>query len=190
MAIKVPSGFQLTSGEPIDVRFIMTKAEMAAVNDERMPDLYFTLCKDDGNFYVYRKSNDPDKSFGRFKLMDEVAAAEVAAQIKRSSDKPADETSTWDNLADAQAYALTGDLAYVGQIIYVKEDDSFYKIGVNESGTKILSQLPDEKFITEIKSKVIELSNKISSMEDKLLAEADTETETLNLLTKLSAELN
>ena len=190
MAIKIPSGFQLTSTDPIDLRFIMTKAEMVAVNDGRMPDLYFTLCKDDGQFYIYRKSNDPSIAFGKFKLIDEVAAAEAAAQIKRASGSPADETSAWDKLEEAQAYALAGELAYDGQIVYVKENDSFYKISTNESGTRILGQLPDEKFIEEINSKLLDAVNRIVAMEDKLLAEADVATETLSLSTKLSAALS
>lgn len=94
MAIKVLSAFQLTSNEPIDTRLILTKNEMRAINDERMPDLYFTICSDDNQLYIYNKSSTASGDLGKFNLVDKVKASEITGKIQRSVGKAADDTST------------------------------------------------------------------------------------------------
>ena len=67
MGIKISQGFQRTGAFPIDESLLLTKAEMLAINDALMPDRYFTLCKDDGNFYIYDKSiTTPSTETGKF----------------------------------------------------------------------------------------------------------------------------
>lgn len=190
MAIRVPSAFQLTSNEPIDTRLILTKDEMRVINDERMPDLYFTICSDDNQLYIYNKSSTTDGDLGKFNLVDKVKASEVTSKIQRSVGGAADDTSTWDTKDAAEEYAFNNDLAYAGQVIYIKEDDSFYKIGVNNAGTKTLSKLPDEKFIENINTQIVKLGERINELENKILATADANEETLSLLTKLSDVLD
>lgn len=186
MAIKVLGGLKVITADPIETRLVLTKEQMIAIKDEQMPSVYFAICSDDGNFYLYNKANEIDKLTGRYRLINESTIVQVAQKIQRTENIPADATSSWLTLADAQEYAFHNSIAYVGQVIYVKETDSFYKIGKNELGTTTLSLLPDEKFIETVNSKILALSNQISQIGDKILASADLLTETLTLTEKLN----
>lgn len=66
MAIKVSQPFQRTSSNPIDETLTLTKAQMLTVNDNLMPNKYFTICQDDGFIYIYDKSNPADPETGKF----------------------------------------------------------------------------------------------------------------------------
>ena len=66
MAIKVNAGFSVGAGVPIDERLVLTKAEMLAINESTMPDVYMACCKDDGKIYVYNKANTPNTDTGKF----------------------------------------------------------------------------------------------------------------------------
>lgn len=66
MPIKVSQAFERTSAAPIDTTFALTKAQMLTVNDNLMPDYYFTVCQDDGKIYMYDKTATPDPATGKF----------------------------------------------------------------------------------------------------------------------------
>jgi hypothetical protein len=66
MAIKISQPFQRTSSNPIDETLTLTKAQMLTVNDNLMPNKYFTICQDDGFIYIYDKSNPADPETGKF----------------------------------------------------------------------------------------------------------------------------
>lgn len=66
MAIKVNAGFAVGAGVPIDERLVLTKAEMLAINESTMPDVYMACCKDDGKIYVFNKANTPNTDTGKF----------------------------------------------------------------------------------------------------------------------------
>ena len=66
MAINVSQPFHRTTAKPIDDSMLLTLAEMRAVNDNVMPDHYFTICKDDGSLYLYHKSATPSPGSGKF----------------------------------------------------------------------------------------------------------------------------
>lgn len=68
MAISVLSGFKVGSTDPIDSRFVMTKAQMAAIADSVMPEVYITVCSEDGKLYAYKKDNEVDANTGKFRL--------------------------------------------------------------------------------------------------------------------------
>lgn len=70
MAINLSQAFHRTSNNPIDDTLALTKAEMLTVNDNLMPNKYFTICQDDGKLYLYAKSNTPDASTGRFRVFE------------------------------------------------------------------------------------------------------------------------
>ena len=67
MAINVSQAFHRTSANPIDESLALTKAQMLTVNDNLMPNKYFTVCQDDGKIYLYDKTNEPDVETGRFR---------------------------------------------------------------------------------------------------------------------------
>lgn len=67
MAFKVSQGFERTSNEPIDTTLVMTKSQMANVEEALMPESYFCVCSENGKFYIYNKQNDPLPDTGKFK---------------------------------------------------------------------------------------------------------------------------
>lgn len=66
MAIKVSQAFQRTSANPVDETMALTKAQMLAVDDNLMPNKYFTVCQDDGALYLYDKSATASAETGKF----------------------------------------------------------------------------------------------------------------------------
>jgi len=68
MAVSFPSGFKITSAEAVDTRIVLTKAEMLAIKKAQMPSVYFCICKEDGQLYLYNGANDIDPVTGRFRL--------------------------------------------------------------------------------------------------------------------------
>ena len=68
--IKVSTGFQVTSADAIDARIALTKDQMKAVNDNQMPDRYFTICQEDGKLYLYDKTKAVDENTGKFRVFE------------------------------------------------------------------------------------------------------------------------
>ena len=69
MAINLGMGFKVGNMEPIDARFVMSKAEMLAVTPATQPDVYFCVCSDDSLMYVYDSSNSEDATTGKFRCV-------------------------------------------------------------------------------------------------------------------------
>ena len=44
-----------------------TLAEMKAVVDKRMPDIFTATCKETGKFYIYNKTNEVDETLGKWR---------------------------------------------------------------------------------------------------------------------------
>lgn len=82
MAIQLPSGFMIGSREPIDNRLVLTKAEMLAMSEAIMPDVYFAVCKDDGKVYVYDKNSITQSSETGFFKVYEAATDETTIALK------------------------------------------------------------------------------------------------------------
>lgn len=71
MAIKLSQGFRITSKEPIDKRFILTKAMMADAGTEfPMPNNYFAVCHEDNRIYIYNENNKHKPETGKFRPLD------------------------------------------------------------------------------------------------------------------------
>ena len=66
--IQLPQGFKINGRDAIDVRLILSKAEMLTINDNTMPNVYFAICKDDGKMYIYNKSNESLSDTGKYRL--------------------------------------------------------------------------------------------------------------------------
>lgn len=66
--MKVGMAFERTSVAAIDESLTLTKAQMVAVDDNKMPDKYFTICTDDGKLYLYDKSATPNAETGKYTL--------------------------------------------------------------------------------------------------------------------------
>lgn len=72
--ITINYGFKINAKESIDVRLILSKADMLACSGARpkylLPDLYFGLCTDDGYFYKYDVTATEDPETGKFRKID------------------------------------------------------------------------------------------------------------------------
>ena len=44
-----------------------TLAEMKAIIDKRMPDIFTATCKETGKFYIYNKTNEVDETLGKWR---------------------------------------------------------------------------------------------------------------------------
>ena len=69
MAIKLPQGFDILSKAPVDVRLVLTKEQMRDSGEtlkKVMPEKYFAVCKDDGEFYIYDKLGEFSEETGYF----------------------------------------------------------------------------------------------------------------------------
>lgn len=64
--IQIIQGFKVSTRDAVDNRLLLSKAEMVVVNDNQMPEKYFTVCKDDGTLYLYDKSATPSAETGKF----------------------------------------------------------------------------------------------------------------------------
>ena len=85
MAIPSASGFSIGSTDPIDNRLVLTKAQMKAANDNIFPEVYLTICSDDGKVYVYNKNNETDPEIGKFREFKSGAAIDFESELKKSS---------------------------------------------------------------------------------------------------------
>lgn len=67
--IDLGTGFKVLTPLPVDERMVLTTEEMLNMNDNIMPDVYIATNKDDGQLYLYNKTNDIDAETGKFRLM-------------------------------------------------------------------------------------------------------------------------
>ena len=68
-----------------------TLAEMKAVVDKRMPDIFTATCKETGKFYIYNKNNEVDETLGKWREIgingdDYVTKTYVDTEIAKKAD--------------------------------------------------------------------------------------------------------
>lgn len=126
------NGFSIKSAVPVDERFLMTKAEMLTANEAKMPSVYFTLCIEDGNLYVYNKDNTVDAVTGKFRALTDIANLAQALRYVGTINNAAtqDPTTDIDNFyTDKSAVPAVGDvLNLTNSFIY---NDEIYPAGTN-----------------------------------------------------------
>lgn len=64
--ISIGMPFSPSGTFPVDGRLVLTRAEMLATDDTKMPDVYFAVCKNDGLMYVYNKNATPNAETGKY----------------------------------------------------------------------------------------------------------------------------
>ena len=77
--INLIQGFNISSPLPIDGRILLSRAEMASINDNVMPDRYFCICEEDGLLYLYDKNAEVGE-LGKFHK----AVPEKTSQIENN----------------------------------------------------------------------------------------------------------
>ena len=80
--ISVPQGFKIGAAEAIDSRLTLSKAEMLAIKDNTMPDIYLAVCKDDNSIYIYSKDNSIDSETGKFRVYANESSAPSSSLFK------------------------------------------------------------------------------------------------------------
>ena len=123
-----------------------TLAEMKAVVDKRMPDIFTATCKETGKFYIYNKSNEIDETLGKWRELsldgdDYVTKTYLDTEIAKKADT--DHTHTTVN-----GHTIESDVP-----VDAKFTDTIY------DDTDIKTEIAKKADITSIPSKVSELAN-------------------------------
>ena len=123
-----------------------TLAEMKAVADKRMPDIFTATCKETGKFYIYNKNNEVDETLGKWRELsidgDNYATKTyVDTEIAKKAD--IDHTHTTVN-----GHTVESDVP-----VDAKFTDTIY------DDTDIKAEIAKKADITSIPSKVSELAN-------------------------------
>lgn len=123
-----------------------TLAEMKAVADKRMPDIFTATCKETGKFYIYNKSNEVDEILGKWREIsidgdDYVTKTYLDTEITKKAD--IDHTHTTVN-----GHTVESDVP-----VDAKFTDTVY------DDTDIKAEIAKKADITSVPSKVSELTN-------------------------------
>lgn len=68
--IQLPSSLEIKSRNPIDIRILLTKAQMLAIDYRQLPEKYFAICKDDGKLYLYDVANENNAETGKYRVLE------------------------------------------------------------------------------------------------------------------------
>ena len=123
-----------------------TLAEMKAVVDKRMPDIFTATCKETGKFYIYNKNNEVDETLGKWRELsldggDYVTKTYVDTELAKKADT--DHTHTTVN-----GHTVESDVP-----VDAKFTDTIY------DDTDIKAEIAKKADITSIPSKISELAN-------------------------------
>ena len=123
-----------------------TLAEMKAVADKRMPDIFTATCKETGKLYIYNKTNEVDETLGKWRELsldggDYVTKTYVDTELAKKADT--DHTHTTVN-----GHTVESDVP-----VDAKFTDTIY------DDTDIKAEISKKADITSIPSKVSELTN-------------------------------
>ena len=123
-----------------------TLAEMKAVVDKRMPDIFTATCKETGKLYIYNKSNEVDETLGKWREIDidsddYVTKTYLDTEIAKKAD--IDHTHTTVN-----GHTVESDVPADAKFTDTVYDD-----------TEVKAEIAKKADITSIPSKVSELTN-------------------------------
>ena len=140
-----------------------TLAEMKAVVDKRMPDIFTATCKETGKFYIYNKNNEVDEILGKWREIsidgdDYVTKTYLDTELANKSN--IDHTHTTVN-----SHTVESDVP-----VDAKFTDTIY------DDTDIKAEIAKKADITSIPSKVSDLendSNYLSSIPEEYVTETE-----------------
>ena len=123
-----------------------TLAEMKAVVDKRMPDIFTATCKETGKFYIYNKNNEVDETLGKWREIsvdsdDYVTKTYLDTELANKSN--IDHTHTTVN-----SHTVESDVPADAKFTDTVYDD-----------TEVKAEIAKKADITSIPSKVSELTN-------------------------------
>lgn len=85
--IQLPQGFKIGTSEAIDSRLTLTKKEMKEMNDFFMPNVYIAICKENGELFLYNKTNELNENTGRFHSLSDQVKAFVSDSLALNNDE-------------------------------------------------------------------------------------------------------
>ena len=153
-----------------DIPEIVLDEKSITKNSEGQLEIFgFSAVESDGKF-LHKKADGSGLEWADFK---------IETPIERTTAEPLDSSYSWNTLSEALQYANTSNIAYVGQILYVKEDGNHYKITdyglvklTNDQIIQLYNELGDhtdgaitQKAISEI---INEINEKITQINEKI----------------------
>ena len=93
--IQLPSSLEIKSRNPIDVRILLTKEQMLAIDYRQLPEKYLAICKDDGKLYLYDVANENNAETGKYRVLE--------ADVDLSNYATKEELQQLSNLLDSLA---------------------------------------------------------------------------------------
>ena len=123
-----------------------TLAEMKAVVDKRMPDIFTATCKETGKLYIYNKNNEVDETLGKWREIsidgdDYVTKTYLDTEIAKKADIDHTHTTVNNHTVESNVPADA------------KFTDTVY------DDTEIKAEIAKKADITSVPSKVSELTN-------------------------------
>lgn len=120
MAIQFPNGFDISSKEPIDARLVLSKQEMYDMKKANMPSVYFCVCSDDKQLYLYNDDNAKIDEIGRFRLFKTEGGGAISVDNLSSTDGSVVITTTENNTIELSVDSI--DEETIQQIFNMKDE--------------------------------------------------------------------
>lgn len=104
MALTLKDNFKLTVNKPnFDRDIYQTKADMKAVRNTRMPEMFIASCVEDGKVYLYNKKNEDDAETGKWRVLTGATSVvtpggqtiTVDTSVTESSENPVSSKAVW-----------------------------------------------------------------------------------------------
>lgn len=131
--IKINDGFAVGAPVALDKRQVLTFEEMAAMNDNVMPDVYQAMSKDDGCIYLYNKENEADPVTGKFRKLEFDGEDKITENITANCEVGGIDNGT-EFIADTPVTAILAQLLnkyYPPQVTLVVDTDAVVKKGTS-----------------------------------------------------------
>lgn len=85
MSVSMIDNISYKGKKPDNVRsFFETKADMVAFSENYLPDVYITICGEDGNQYKYNRSNTDDPELGKWRLLEGDGGGDLSSYYNKT----------------------------------------------------------------------------------------------------------
>lgn len=85
MSVSMIDNISYKGKKPDNVRsFFETKADMVAFSENYLPDVYITICGEDGNQYKYNRSNTDDPELGKWRLLEGGGGGDLSSYYNKT----------------------------------------------------------------------------------------------------------
>lgn len=85
MSVSMIDNISYKGKKPDNVRsFFETKADMVAFSENYLPDVYITICGEDGNQYKYNRSNTDDPELGKWRLLEGGGSGDLSSYYNKT----------------------------------------------------------------------------------------------------------